>query len=429
MEKNRLKPVVIVIGGGPAGLMAAGTAACSGARTILFEKNPQCGAKLLLSGSGKCNITNHAPLEQFLDNYPENRKFLYPAFKKFFREELESFFNERHVFFRTEENGKIFPSTKSAESVLDALLAFCHENEVEFHLGEPVLSLRQQRASQSEHWVVKTVLRDYAAKSVIVATGGLSYPNTGSTGDGYAFARACSHTVVPTRPALVALVTTDPWSMPLCGISLRNVRVSLLKKTNGCDFCRIAVAQGDLLFTHFGLSGPPVLFLSRWLPDRFEEQSDLHSFFLDVDLFPALTLEETEQSLLRGFASAPARQLKTILNKEMGIPLAVAGAFAGHLGFREDITGQEITKEKRKRLLASLKALRFPLSRTKGYQEAMVTAGGISTKEIHPQTMESTLASHLYFAGELIDIDGYTGGFNLQAAFSTGYIAGICAAQ
>ncbi len=454
MEKEKEKSVVIVVGGGPAGLMAASTAAACGARAILFEKNSHCGKKLLLTGSGKCNITNQAPLDLFLEQYAENRKFLYPAFKSLFHDELEHFFNRHHVFFVTEENGKVFPSTKTSGTVLSALLEGCAENKVEIHLEEPVISIEPIQPSTTEaghgrlnsdklvddgqnhsssvdsrNWKVITAKCTYEAQSVILATGGLSYPKTGSTGNGYQLAKACSHTIVSTRPALVPVEVVDPWCTALSGISMRGVAVGLYEESHDHISRKIAEQRGDLLFTHFGLSGPPVLFLSRWLPDHFEEQFSLRTFIMTVDLLPMRSTDEIEKSLLQAFAAAPARQLKTILSKDYGIPLAAASALVSHLGFKEEITGQEITREKRKCLLSALKSLRFPLSKTRGYQEAMVTAGGISTKEIRPQTMESKLVSNLFFAGELIDIDGFTGGYNLQAAFSTGYLAGRNASQ
>jgi len=430
MEKVK-QPVVIVIGGGPAGLMAAGTAAFFGSKVLLLEKNARCGQKLLLTGSGKCNITNSAPLELFLDQFAENKKFLYPAFKGLFYDELETFFNRHHVFFQTEENGKVFPSTKTAADVLSALLDYCSENHVDIHNSEPVTAIERMQSDEDDrqHWRVITEKTVYEAGSIILATGGLSYPRTGSTGDGYSLAKSFSHTIVSTRPALVPVEVAEPWCKALSGISLKGVAVGLYRESQSHASQKLAEQKDDLLFTHFGLSGPAILFLSRWLPDHFEEQSPLQTFAATVDLFPMRTAEELEKDLLRFIASTPLRMLKTILNKEFDIPLAVASALVSHLGFKEDISGQEITKEKRKLLLSALKSLRFPLSKTRGYREAMVTAGGVSTKEIRPQSMESKLVPSLFFAGEVIDIDGYTGGFNLQAAFSTGCLAGKSASQ
>lgn len=422
-----------VVGGGPAGLMAAGTAASSGAKVLLFEKNSRCGRKLLLTGSGKCNITNQASLEQFLDRYAENGKFLYPAFKELFSDGLEHFFSRYGVRFQTEENRKVFPESKDAGSVLSALLSYCQENKVEFHLEEPVLSM-EQTETQNTHdssgrmWRITTSVKTYEAASVILATGGLSYPKTGSTGDGYALAKTVSHTIRPTRPALVPVTTEEPWSKALSGISMRNVKVSLYGNHAGNNTVKIAEQTGDLLFTHFGLSGPPILFLSRWLPEHMETQSGNHSYSMVVDLFPTRSRNEIESLLLHYISANPTRQLKTALSKEFDMPLALSSALIGHLGFSETITGQETTKAKRAVLLDALNALSFPLSGTRGYREAMVTAGGVDTKEIRPQSMESKKVSHLFFAGELIDIDGYTGGYNLQAAFSTGYLAGKNAA-
>lgn len=436
--KRDIRNIVIVIGGGPAGLMAAGTAAACGAKVVLFEKNAKCGKKLLLTGSGKCNITNSAPFDTFLEKFAENKKFLYPAFKELFSDDLEEFFNQHNVFFETEENGKVFPVTKTSSSVLEALLAFCAKNNVDIHLGEPVISIEHIGQTDTNeptgttsciNWKVATNKQFYEAKSVIIATGGLSYPKTGSSGDGYRFAKDYAHNIAPTRPALVPLETIDTWSASLSGVSLKDVTVSLIENISDKPSKIIATQRGDLLFTHFGLSGPTILFLSRWLPDNFEEQAPHHTYIIMVDLLPMKSQSEIDTMLLQHISSNPSRQLKTILHKDFNIPISLASTIVTHCGYREEITGQEITKEKRKVILSKLKSLAFPLSKTRGYKEAMITAGGISTKEIRPQTMESKLVSNLFFAGELIDIDGFTGGYNLQAAFSTGYLAGKNASQ
>jgi predicted Rossmann fold flavoprotein len=436
MTKTTIRPLVAVIGGGPAGLMAAGTAAAAGASVLLFEKNARCGKKLLMTGSGKCNITNHAPFDEFLEQFPENRKFLYPAFTEFFREELEAFFRQFNVFFKLDENGKFFPDTFKAASVLDALLSFCSANHVDLRLEEPVLDIAAVDADSDNapapRWKITTSKNVYLADSVIIATGGLSYPGTGCSGDGYRMAAGLSHTIVPTRPALVPVEVSEPWCRQLSGASLKNVSAVLWRSDAGSMPRKVAAASGDLLFTHFGLSGPAVLSISRWMEDLPADPGDGSlppSYHLTIDLIPAVSPADAEASLLRAIADHPNKQLKNVLGSRFGIPQAFASVIAECGGPGSEAFCRDVTKEQRKKLLDMLKAFPFTIIKTRGYREAMVTAGGISTKEISPRTMESTRRPGLYFAGEVIDIDGFTGGFNLQAAFSTGHLAGRSAAD
>lgn len=488
MNNRNSGPAVGVIGGGPAGLMAAGTAALAGASVVLFEKNASCGKKLLLSGAGKCNIANNAPLEEFLEQFPENGKFLYPVFKGFFTGELEEFFNQHHVFFHLEENGKYFPDTNKASSVLDALMSFCTENHVDLHLEEPVLDVSESGSPDNDapagtrkagfldgisgdnrlvpRWEIRTVTGTYFVDSVIIATGGLSYPRTGSSGDGYRIAANLSHSIVPTRPGLVPVEVAEPWCSRLSGIGLKDIAVTLWENGAVHSARRITAMSGDLLFTHFGLSGPVILFLSRWIRE-FPSGTGIHGidphsgvsgsgnpdnlvysivspdtdscpgsdsakpdghYFLTADLISSLSQVAAGSALLRAFADSPNKQLKTVLSQCFGIPHAVASVIVESCDMNEEAFCRDVTKERRKKLLDRLKAFHFTIVKTRGYNEAMVTAGGIETKEIHPRTMESTLHPGLYFAGEIIDIDGFTGGFNLQAAFSTGHLAGRSAA-
>ncbi|MHB1454356.1 MAG: BaiN/RdsA family NAD(P)/FAD-dependent oxidoreductase [Saccharofermentanales bacterium] len=431
-DKNK-RSLVAVIGGGPAGLMAAGTAALAGASVMLFEKNARCGKKLLLTGAGKCNVANSAPFDEFMEQFPENRKFLYPAFQNFFTGDLEAFFNRHQVILLLDDNGKYFPETNRSSSILDALMAFCTENQVDFHFTEPVLDIRESPAKDDlaadgnlvPRWGIRTDSGTYFADSVIVATGGLSYPRTGSDGDGYRIASNLSHSIVPVRPALVPVEVTEQWCSRLSGISLKGVAVILWESGADLPARRVAAMSGDLLFTHFGLSGPVILFLSRWIK---EHPAASHNYFLTADLIPRMPQAAIENMLLGIFAGTPNRQLKTVLGRCFEIPHAFASVIVECCGMDSEVFCREVTKEQRKKLLGMLKAFHFTITRTRGYDEAMVTAGGIDTKEISPRTMESRLHPGLYFAGEIIDIDGYTGGFNLQAAFSTGHLAGGSAA-
>lgn len=422
---NKPKLLVAVIGGGPAGLMAAGTAATCGAQVILMEKNEQCGRKLLITGSGRCNITNSAPFDQFLSCFPENRKFLMPAFRQFFVPELIEFFNRYQLSFVLEENGKYFPETQKAASVLAVLIAFCRDQQVEFHLNEPVSVIDES----DQKWLIQTNRGVITADALILATGGLSYPKTGSVGDGHRLATSLAHTIIPTRPVLVPLAISNPDCAPLSGVSLKDVVVSLWDTRLPAAPKKIADQRGSLLFTHFGVSGPPVLFISRWLPPNYDQPENVNSYELTVDLCPDQDLPNLEKCLIDAFASTPKRLLRTVLNHNLDIPQAASSLIIKHCHFNEDICCQHITKENRRVLLKVLKSFSMSIARTRGYKEAMVTAGGVSTREIDPRTMESKLHRGLYFAGELIDVDGYTGGFNLQAAFSTGYLAGKAAAQ
>ncbi len=428
------KPVIAVIGGGPAGLMAAGTAGGSGASVLLFEKNAKCGRKLLLTGSGKCNITNNAPMKDFLDHYPENSKFLYPAFKQFFTEELERFFNRYGLFFQREDNGKIFPEDHRAESVLDVLLAYCQDNRVDFHLGEPVRQIVKVKAqadaaasSSSNRWDIITDKGVYPVTSVIVATGGLSYPGTGSSGSGYLMAKSLAISVIPTRPALVPLICAEQWCAELTGISLEKAKTTLWESTGGGTFHKVISVSEDILFTHFGVSGPAALFLSRWVKSANDSspEAPLNDYRLTIDLCPARSAEAVENSLLEAFLQSPNKLLRTVVSKQFDLPNAVSSVLVRLCTSDDEICCRDTVRDIRRKMVSLIKALPLTVLETKGYSEAMVTAGGVSTRELDPRSMESRSHPGLYFAGEVIDIDGFTGGFNLQAAFSTGYLAGL----
>lgn len=438
MNENKI-PVIAVIGGGPAGLMAAGIAGELRARVILFETNPKCGRKLLLTGAGKCNITNSAPLNEFLEHYPENNKFLYPSFKIFFTEELEQFFNRYNLFFRYDENGKIFPKDNKSESVLDVLLTHCRENAVEFHQSEtvkhiiPVNALVEDmdcststdfnKPLSSYRWKVVTNLGVYSVDSVIIATGGLSYPGTSSNGSGYQMAKELSLCIIPTRPALVPIIIAEQWCAELTGISLQKIKLTLWESGNDETFNKITSLTEDILFTHFGVSGPAALFISRWI------KALPNSYRLTIDLCSTHSFNDVENLLLKAFLQSPNKLLKTVVSNIFSIPQAVCSVLVRLCTTSEYIYCRDTTKKIRKKLVSLIKSLSLTVVETKGYSEAMVTAGGVYTREINPKTMESKLYPGLYFAGEVIDIDGFTGGFNLQAAFSTGYLAGRSASK
>lgn len=438
--------VVGVVGGGPAGLMAAGTAASQGARVLLIEKNESCGKKLLITGSGKCNITNTLPIQDFLDGFFENKKFLYPALTRFSSSSLLEFFGKYGLSFITVDDFKIFPETERADTVLNALLTFCKNQGVEIISNSRVAKIEYteqmveassfedtssaQNSSLSNpfnpdmhrKFIINTQGKDFYCDRVIIATGGLSYPITGSTGDGYLIANALNHRIVSTRPALVGIKTDNILLSELSGVSLRDVKVSLVDSMQKSS---IASQTGDVLFTHTGLSGPCILNISRYIPS-----SDIQkSYCLQIDLFQHKSLENLDKELIEILSSHQKKELKTAISKSFEIPASFASVLTRLCGLQQDILCSNVTKGQRKMLLQSLKTFTIPIKSTQGYEKAMVTAGGVATSEINPKTMESKLISGLYFAGEIIDIDGITGGYNLQAAFSTGFIAGESAGK
>lgn len=407
---------VIVVGGGPAGLMAAGQAAGLGARTVLLEKMKRLGRKLRIAGKGRCNLTNVAALPDFIARFGPNGRFLRQAFSRFFSDDLLSFLDEIGVPTVRERGGRVFPASGQAQDVVDALVSWARGRGVTVRTGSPVGRLLVEEGVAAG---VRTHAgREYRADTVIVATGGASYPATGSTGDGYSLAGSVGHAVVPVRPALVPLVTAGDVAARLQGLSLRDVSVKVL--VNGK---RSAQAFGEMLFTHFGVSGPIILTLSGQVVDALRAG---YSVALTIDLKPALDERKLDARIQRDVASHGKQQLQTLLKgllprKLIPICIELAGISASKLAHR-------MTALERRRLLAWLKDFRVEITGHRPIEEAIITAGGVSTREIDPRTMASRLVRGLYFAGEVLDVDADTGGYNLQAAFSTGWVAGRCAA-
>jgi len=407
---------VIVVGGGAAGLMAAGQAAEQGSETILFEKMNHPGRKLRITGKGRCNLTNTAPLPEFITRFGSTGRFLRQAFSQFFAPELLTFFQELGVQTVTERGGRVFPASDQARHIVDALLRWVDKRGVTLQTGCPVkrLLLEENRVVG-----VQTANGDYYAGALIIATGGKSYPGTGSTGDGYRLARSAGHTVVPVRPALVPLEIAGGIGPRLQGSSLRNVTLCLW-----LDGKKKAEAFGEMIFTHFGISGPIVLSQSRQIVDALRAGQ---SASLAIDLKPALDERQLDTRLLRELDTHGKRQfralLKTLLPQKL-IPICIELT-----GILPDKVGHQITAQERKRLRVWLKDFRLEVTGYRSFKEAIITAGGIKTSEIDPRTMASRLVEGLYFAGEVLDIDADTGGYNLQAAFSTGWVAGRAAAR
>lgn len=405
---------VIVIGGGAAGLMAAITAAESGAAVTLLEKNDRVGKKLRITGKGRCNLTNDCDTNEFLTNVPTNPRFLYTALARFSTADTKDFFEGLGVPLKTERGKRVFPVSDKAGDVVAALDRRCRELDVHIiHKKAHNIIVRNGVAEG-----VEISDGNLLADAVILCTGGRSYPQTGSDGDGYRFARAVGHTVVQPAPSLVPLLAEGRLCPSLQGLSLKNASLSIVdtntQKSVFEDF-------GEMLFTHFGLTGPLVLSASAHLPDIHTKKYEAR-----IDLKPALDEKTLDARLLSDFEKYRNRDLINALDDLL--PQKLIEPFVGYCGLDGRKKVHSVTREERERMVYALKHFSVRLIGFRPIDEAIVTRGGISTKEINPKTMESKLVSGLYFAGEVIDVDAYTGGFNLQIAFSTAVVAGQSAA-
>jgi len=413
MDRRR----VIVIGAGAAGMMAAGQAAQSGAEVLLIEKMDRPGRKLRITGKGRCNLTNVAPISDFLQHFGTNGRFLRQAFARFFTTELIDFFEDLDVPTVTERGGRVFPESQRAQDVVDSLVRWLIRSRVTIRTLSPVETLIVEGARVTG--VRCSSGQTYHADAVIIATGGASYPGTGSTGDGYRLAESVGHTLVPIRPALVPLETRGSIAPSLQGLSLRNVKARLLvngkRKTEGF---------GEMLFTHFGVSGPIILTLSKQAVDALRTNDEVS---ISIDLKPALSEQTLDARLLRDLNTYSKRQFKTLL-KEL-LPKKLIPVCIELTRIPADKIAHQITAKERRRLRTWLKDFRLDIVGHRPFTEAIVTAGGVDTREIDPRTMASRLMRGLFLAGEVIDIDGDTGGYNLQAAFSTGWLAGQSAGR
>lgn len=411
---------VIVVGGGASGMMAAIAAAEKGAQVTLLEKNNQLGKKLLITGKGRCNVTNSKDIAQLINSFPHNGKFLFTAFTVWSNEQTMAFFEQMGVALKVERGDRVFPQSDQAKDIVQALNRRLKQLKVEVRLGQAVQAVLTDEAGKA-NGVVLADGRHMLADRVIVAVGGMSYPGTGSSGDGYSWAKALGHTIKPLRPSLVPLESPNEWLYALQGLSLKNVRLTFFKP-NGK---KLAEDFGEMLFTHFGISGPIVLTLSGQVVDQWQKEQE--PLLVEIDLKPALSVEQLDQRLLREIDEQHNKQLKNVLTSLL--PQKLIPVFIDQVGIAEDRVMHQLTREERQRLTRGLKHFTFWVHRPRPLSEAIVTAGGIHVKEISPQTMESKLVAGLYFTGEILDIDGITGGFNLQAAFSTGYLAGVSSAE
>ncbi len=398
---------IAVIGGGAAGLMAAGVAYENGASVTVFEKNQKLGRKIAITGKGRCNVTNNCTETEFLNNVVTNPRFLYSADSAFSPSDVMDFFESRKVPLKTERGNRVFPVSDRAYDIVDALGAYASRCRI---VHETVTDIAAESGEITGLYVKD---RFYPFDAVIICTGGASYPLTGSTGDGYAFAEKLGHTVIEPRGALIPIETDDRYD--LSGLSLKNVTLNV--SLNGK---KVYSELGEMLFTHFGVSGPLVLTASSLM-----KHTPINDYQMSIDLKPALDLAALDKRIISDFEKYKNKNFGNALGDLL--PIKMIPLVIGMSGISEYKKVYEITKEERLKLASVLKE--FPITPVsfRPIEEAIITSGGISVKEINPKTMESKLVSGLYFAGEVIDVDAFTGGFNLQIAFSTGRAAGIAA--
>ena len=404
---------VIVIGGGPAGMMAAITAAERGAKVCLMERNQKVGRKLYITGKGRCNVTNDADVRTVLEHIPRNGRFVTSAITRFPPESVKAFFEKRGVALKVERGGRVFPVSDKAADVVDALFLSLRRSGVgllEDRAAELLVEDGAVCGVRGEHGTIRS-------KAVVLATGGASYPLTGSTGDGYAMAEKVGHTIVPPQPSLVPLETAGEDCRRMQGLSLRNVAIRVKNQKKKVIYAE----QGEMLFTHFGVTGPLILSASAHMRDFAKDK-----YTIFIDLKPALDEEKLDQRLLRDFGEQANRAFHNVL--EGLLPRLMVPVMVERCGIPGDLPVHSVTKGQRRRLLEELKSFRVEVTGPRPIAEAIVTSGGVKTGEVDPHTMASKKIPGLYLAGELLDVDGYTGGFNLQIAWSTGRAAGEAAA-
>ncbi len=411
-----MKTSLLVIGGGAAGLMAAGTASNEGVETIVLERNERPARKVMITGKGRCNVTNNcASLQELIQNVPRNGRFLYGAFSRFMPSDVMDFFESRGVELKTERGNRVFPVSDNAVDIVDALVSYAKSRA-------RIMNGRATKLLFENGKVTGVETEDgdiiYADK-IIIATGGLSYPGTGSTGDGYKLAKQAGHNITELVPSLVPLEIHEGFCTDLMGLSLRNVATKVVDTESGktvySDF-------GEMLFTHFGVSGPMILSASAHMRNMKSGKYKIY-----IDLKPALTIEQLDARILRDFSENTNKNFINALNSLL--PKKLVPVIVKLSGINLATKVNQITKEQRRKLAELLKGMCVTVTGFRPVSEAIITSGGVDVSQINPKTMESKLAEGLYFAGEVIDADAYTGGFNLQIAFSTGRLAGLCAAE
>lgn len=401
---------IAIIGGGAAGMMAAWSAAKTGAEVTVFEKNDRVGKKLRITGKGRCNVTNDCTVQDFLNNVPTNPRFLYTALNRFSVEDTKAFFENAGVPLKVERGNRVFPVSDKAADIVSALYKECTALGVRF-------VFRKALGIDTDAGRVCSVNYSggcHECDAAVVATGGISYPLTGSDGDGHKFAARCGHTVTELRPSLVPIVEEGNVCKGLQGLSLKNVKLSVISEKNGKT---VYEDFGEMMFTHFGITGPMVLSASAYLPDIGREK-----YYAEIDLKPALDDKKLDSRLLSDFSKYANKDFVNALSDIL--PQKMISTVIDMSGIDERKKVNSITREERAKLCYILKHFKISLSHFRPIAEAIVTKGGVSVNQVNPKTMESKLVEGLYFAGEVLDIDAYTGGFNLQIAFSTGYVAG-----
>ena len=408
---------VIIVGGGAAGMLAGIIAARNGCQVVLYEKNEKLGKKIFITGKGRCNVTNNCDPEELLQAVKSNNKFLYSAFYSFNSQDMMALLEEAGVPLKTERGNRVFPLSDHSSDIIRGLERLLHRYDVHIRLRKEVqeILIEDGRAVGIR---LKDGYKD-RAQTVVVATGGLSYPTTGSTGDGYRFARETGHTVTDCMPSLVPLTVSEDYIGEMAGLSLRNVELTIRngKKILYQDF-------GEMMFTHKGITGPLVLSASSSIGKQLKKQGTLEGY---IDLKPALSSEQLDERILREFENAKNKQFKNVIG--VLFPSSLTPVIIRLGGIPEDKVIHEISREERLNFVSIIKAFPFTIDGLGGYSEAVITKGGISVKEINPGTMESKKIPQLYFAGEVLDLDAVTGGYNLQIAWSTGYLAGMAVSE
>ena len=408
---------VIIVGGGAAGMLDGIIAARNGCQVVLYEKNEKLGKKIFITGKGRCNVTNNCDPEELLQAVKSNNKFLYSAFYSFNSQDMMALLEEAGVPLKTERGNRVFPLSDHSSDIIRGLERLLHRYDVHIRLRKEVqeILIEDDRAAGIR---LKDGYED-RAQAVVVATGGLSYPTTGSTGDGYRFARETGHTVTDCMPSLVPLTVSEDYIGEMAGLSLRNVELTIRngRKILYQDF-------GEMMFTHKGITGPLVLSASSSIGKQLKKQGTLEGY---IDLKPALSSEQLDERILREFENAKNKQFKNVIG--VLFPSSLTPVIIRLGGIPEDKVIHEISREERLNFVSIIKAFPFTIDGLGGYSEAVITKGGISVKEINPGTMESKKIPQLYFAGEVLDLDAVTGGYNLQIAWSTGYLAGMAVSE
>ena len=402
---------ICIVGGGPAGMMAAGTAVLYGATVTIFEGTDRLGKKLAITGKGRCNVTNNCSSKEFLENVTRNPRFLYAALNAFDTESTMDFFESLGVNLKTERGNRVYPSSDKAKDIVDAMKQYASSAEVIYNKVTSIKKLDDGCFS-----VIAD--KDYVFDSVIIATGGKSYPLTGSNGSGYKLAMKLGHTVTELIPSLIPIESNSPLCSEMQGLSLKNVGITV-KNASGE---KLYTDFGEMMFAHFGVTGPIILSASAHL-----RGVDISTLTLSIDLKPALDEKMLDARLLSDFSVQKNRDLINSLGQLL--PAKMIAPFVKMTGIDPRKKINTITKDERRRILTTLKGFDIPLKKFRPIEEAIITSGGVDVKEISPKTMESKITPGLFFAGEVIDLDAYTGGFNLQIAFSTGYLAGKSAAE